>query len=69
MYEIKVSGITCGGCVNSVTNALRGLDAKAEVSVDIKSQVVSIKSDKSQAEINATIEDAGFSVVDSKKIN
>lgn len=69
MYEIKVSGITCGGCVNSVTNALRGLDAKAEVSVDIKSQVVSIKSDKSQAEINATIEEAGFSVVDSKKIN
>jgi len=69
MYEIKVSGITCGGCVNSVTNALRGLDTKAEVSVDIKSQVVSIKSDKSQAEINATIEEAGFSVVDSKKIN
>jgi len=69
MYEIKVSGITCGGCVNSVTNALKALDAKADVSVDLASQTVRVTSDKTQTEINATIEDAGYSIVDSKIIN
>lgn len=69
MYEIKVSGITCGGCVNSVTNALKTLDAKADVSVDLATQTVRVKSDKTQTEINATIEDAGYSIVDSKIIN
>lgn len=69
MYEIKVTGITCGGCVNSVTNALKTLDAKADVSVDLASQTVRVKSEKTQTEINATIEDAGYSIVDSKIIN
>lgn len=66
MYEIKVSGMTCGGCVNSVTKALKNLDLEAEVNVDLKEQLVRIKSTKSQAEILETIEDAGYSVLDVK---
>lgn len=66
MYEIKVSGMTCGGCVNSVTKALKNLDLEAEVNVDLKEQLVRIKSTKAQAEILETIEDAGYSVLDVK---
>jgi len=35
MYEIKVTGMTCGGCVKSITNALKAFDSKADVDVDL----------------------------------
>jgi len=66
MYEIKVSGMSCGGCVNSITKALNNLDAGAEVNVDLQAQLVKIKSAKSQAEILETIEEAGYGVLDVK---
>ncbi len=69
MYEIKVSGMTCGGCVKSVTNALKSLDSKAEVNVDLNSQKINIVSDKTKEEINSAIEEAGFTVVESKKVH
>ncbi|MFA6239077.1 MAG: heavy metal-associated domain-containing protein [Bacteriovorax sp.] len=62
MYELKVSGMTCGGCVNSVTNAVKSLDSKSEVKVDLKTQMVQIKSDKAESEVIDAIEEAGFSV-------
>jgi copper chaperone len=68
MYEIKISGMTCGGCVKSVSNALKSLDSGAEVNVDLSSQTVRIKSNKTKEEINSAIEDAGFSVLESKLI-
>lgn len=66
MYEIKVSGMTCGGCVNSVTKALKSLDSEAKVNVDLKEQLVKIESAKAKSEILETIEDAGYSVLDVK---
>lgn len=69
MFELKVTGMTCGGCVNSVTRALKHLDANAEVSVALDKQLVKVKSNKGQDEISAAIEDAGFNVVEAKQIN
>lgn len=69
MYEFKVSGMTCGSCVGSISNAIRSLDPKAEIDVDMESQKVKVKSAKAEAEIQSTIEDAGYSVLDSKKID
>ena len=39
---LGISGMTCGGCVRSVTNVLTALDgvAKAEVSLEKRSAVV-----------------------------
>ena len=69
MYEIKVSGMTCGGCVSSITNALKSMDSKASVTVNLKSQIVTVESEKVQDDIVSAIEDAGYSVIEAKKLH
>ncbi len=62
---LKVTGMTCGGCVRSVTNLLKGLDgvAKAEVSLEAKRAVVDYDAAKvGVAQMKSAIEDAGFEV-------
>lgn len=68
MYEFIVSGMTCGGCVNSVSRAIQSLDSKAEVNVDLKSQLVKVKSLISKDEIKLSIEDAGFPVLETRQV-
>ncbi len=60
---IKVAGMSCGGCVKSVTGVLTALDgvAKAEVSLEQKQAVVEFDAAKvTRDQIKAVIEDAGF---------
>ncbi|MCK6596351.1 MAG: heavy-metal-associated domain-containing protein [Bacteriovoracaceae bacterium] len=61
--EVKVSGMTCGGCVKSVTNALKALDQNAEVSVSLETQTIQIKTSKETNDVKHTIEEAGFDVL------
>lgn len=69
MFEFIVSGMTCGSCINSITNAVKASDPKAEVNVDMKEKKVKVTSLKTQMEIQSFIEEAGYSVLSSKKIN
>jgi len=60
---IKVSGMSCGGCVKSVTGVLTALDgvAKAEVSLEQKQAVVEFDAAKvTRDQLKAVVEDAGF---------
>ncbi|MCX7150527.1 MAG: cation transporter [Rhodocyclales bacterium] len=60
---IKVGGMSCGGCVKSVTGVLTALDgvAKAEVSLEQKQAVVEFDAAKvNRAQLTQVIEDAGF---------
>lgn len=60
---IKVDGMSCGGCVKSVTGVLTALDgvAKAEVSLEQKQAMVEFDAGKvSRDQLKAVIEDAGF---------
>ncbi|MGE0762968.1 MAG: heavy-metal-associated domain-containing protein [Bdellovibrionales bacterium] len=68
MYEIKVSGMTCGSCANSMSYALKSIDPNVEVSVDLKSQTVKVKSNREQTEITALIEEAGYPVLGARKL-
>jgi copper chaperone len=63
MYEFKVQGMTCGSCANAITYALRSVDPKVKVSVDIKSQTVRVESSKDQKDLAGLIEEAGYPVV------
>jgi copper chaperone len=68
MYEFKVQGMTCGGCVKSVTNSIKKVDADASVHVDLSSQIIQIQSSKSQKDFSASIENAGFDVLSAKDV-
>ena len=60
MIELKVDGMTCGGCVNSVTRAVKALDADAEVRVDLATKRVSIGGKVSEQEVIRALDDAGY---------
>lgn len=69
MYEVKVSGMTCGSCASAITHALKTIDPKVKVSVDLQTQIVRVESDKNEKEITTLIEEAGYPVSESKKMS
>ena len=64
--ELKVEGMTCGGCESSVQKALTQKNGITTVIADSKSGVVTIEFDSEsiqQPEISSAITEAGFDVV------
>ncbi len=62
---LNISGMTCGGCVRSVSNVLNALDgvAKADVSLDKKRAVVDYDAAKlSIDQLKRAVEEAGYEV-------
>jgi copper chaperone len=60
---LKVSGMSCGGCVKSVTGVLEALPgvAKAEVSLEKAEAVISYEAGKvGREQMVQAIDDAGF---------
>ncbi len=68
MYEITVSGMTCNGCVKSISNALKILDPSAKVEINLQLQKINIQSSKKIEEIVLKIENAGYLVVQQKEV-
>jgi len=63
--SLGVSGMTCGGCVRSVTGVLSGLEGvvKAEVSLEKQRAVVDFDPGKVNVEqLKRAIEDAGYEI-------
>ncbi|QLE46241.1 heavy-metal-associated domain-containing protein (plasmid) [Nostoc sp. C052] len=64
--QLKVPGMTCGGCVNTITQAIRTVDAKAIVQGDPKTKIVSVETQASEAAIKDVITAAGYQVAGAK---
>jgi copper chaperone len=62
MFALKVSGMTCGGCINAVTRAIQAQDPQAQVQVDLATQLVSMETSLSAERAAELITDAGFPV-------
>ena len=60
MSTYRVNGMSCGGCVRSVTSALEGLAPDAEIKVSLEGKSVSIDGFDDAEAIKNAIEDAGF---------
>ncbi len=63
--ELKVDGMTCGGCVKSIQTALNGKDGISEATADLDSATVKVEFDENviqEAAIRDAIEAAGFDV-------
>ncbi len=63
MYELKVNGMTCGGCTASVKRALQALDASANVDVDLPSKTVKVETAAPLEAVKSAVEDAGYDVL------
>jgi copper chaperone len=63
MYELKVDGMTCGGCAASVKRAIQTLDANANVDVDLAAKTVKIETTVHLDAVKSAIEDAGYDVL------
>jgi len=60
---LNIDGMTCGGCVKSVTSILEGVNGvdKAEVSLENKNAVVEFDSAQTNpAALIEAVEDGGF---------
>jgi copper chaperone len=62
MYTLKVSGMTCGGCINAVTRAIQSQDPGAKVQADLATQTVTLQTSLSEEQASHLITDAGFPV-------
>jgi copper chaperone len=68
MYELQVEGMTCGGCVRSVTRSVQAVDAGAKVDVDLTSKKVRIHTGAGLNAITSAIIDAGYQVTASTAV-
>lgn len=62
---LPISGMTCGGCVRSVTAVLQALPGVYAVSVTLQPGQAQVRYDETQvspAQLAAAVEDAGFEV-------
>jgi copper chaperone CopZ len=60
---IKVTGMTCGGCVNSLTRALKSVQGVDGVQIDLASGDTEVQYDESLTSLNqlrAAVENAGY---------
>ena len=64
MTTIKVKGMSCQHCQASVTEALKGIEALSDVSVNLEKGEASFSSsgEVDMARITAAIRDIGFDV-------
>ena len=63
---LNIKGMTCGGCVNSVTTVLQKLAGVSNVNVSLEQNNATISYDPARvkpAQFKSAIEDAGFDVV------
>ena len=63
MYELKVEGMTCGGCAASVKRAVQAIDANAQVDVDLPTKSVKVSTSAELEAVKAAVEDAGYEIL------
>jgi copper chaperone len=64
---INVEGMTCGGCVASVTKAIKRLEGVEQANVSLEGKIASViydTSKTSESDIRQAVRDAGYDVAD-----
>jgi copper chaperone len=62
MVELKVTGMTCDGCANSVKRAIMREFPGASVQVDLAAGLVRIDGEVEQARAEVSIKKAGYGI-------
>ena len=62
---VKVTGMTCGGCISTVTQALKAVSGVGEVSVSLSAGEATVKFDErltSPEKLKSAVKGAGYGV-------
>lgn len=60
MLRYQVEDMSCGHCVQAITQAVRRVDAGAEVNVDLAAKSVEVVTKAESEAVAAAIRDAGY---------
>lgn len=60
MTKLKVPEMSCGHCKASIEKAIAGVDANANVNIDLDARTVSIESSAEDAALIAAIKSEGY---------
>ena len=63
--HLKVTGMTCGGCTSSVTNALNAVNGVADVAVSLSAGEAVVQYDErltSPEQLKSAVKSAGYGV-------
>jgi len=63
VHRYSIPSMTCGHCAGTIDRAVKTVDPKAEVTIDLKAREVSIQSAAAEADIGAAIRSAGYVTV------
>ncbi len=58
--EFVVPNMSCGHCVKAITEAVKALDPKAEVAVDLPARKVTVESGSDRQAVVAKLNEAGY---------
>jgi copper chaperone len=60
--QLNVPDMTCGGCVSTITYAVKTVDANASIHGDPKTKIVLVETESPEAAIKSAITAAGYQV-------
>ena len=60
MLNLKVPDMTCSHCAGTVEKAVKGVDPKAVITVNLSSKLVTIDTAASAAAVSDAIQQAGY---------
>ena len=63
--DLKVTGMTCGGCVSKVTHALKGVAGVTDASVSLSAGEAKVQFDEaltSPSQLKLAVQQAGYGV-------
>ncbi len=60
MQRYKIEDMTCGHCASTVEKAIRGVDPKADINVDLRTKEVTVGTVADRAVIAQALNAAGY---------
>src|SRR5215207_1047836 len=63
MHCYSIPSMTCGHCAGMIDRAVKTVDPKADVTIDLKAREVSVRSPAAEADIGRAIRSAGYVTV------
>jgi copper chaperone len=60
--QLKVPSMACGACADTITQAVKQIDASATVVADPKTKAVQVETQASETAVKEAIEAAGYPI-------